>query len=94
MDYDNNVLGVGNEQHPANQEETTQDELITNSLESCLDFYKVTEDSEPLENAIFNKGKVIEKSIQEIQKVITFLRTNGFDNMANILCNVNRDLKL
>ena len=50
MNYDHDVLGVGNSCHPANQEET--EVFQSEDLNECLQFARDNGDFEPLEFAI------------------------------------------
>ncbi len=45
MKPDYYIEGTFDSNNPANQEETEKEVLDTNSLEACLDFFKVTGDS-------------------------------------------------
>jgi hypothetical protein len=93
-DYDNDELGVGNSQHPANQpEELSNSELGFSllTLQECLDYYKETKDIEPLENKIKEVSEGNKESKEIIIQTIKALRRSGFDATANLLCKV-RDL--
>ncbi len=50
MNYDHDVLGVGNSCHPANQEET--EVFQSEDLNECLQYARENNDFEPLEFAI------------------------------------------
>lgn len=89
INYDNDVLGTENPEHPANQKETPHFE--SNNLQECLDYYKETGDSEPLENAIFHTEKAKERAVKDITEVIKLQREHGNGATANFLCTI-RDL--
>ena len=93
MNPDDHIEGTFDPRNPANQEELPEEILDTNSLEACLDFFKVTGDSEPLENAIAYHELVKQKVKEDLTEVIKLLRTNGMDATANFLCKSRDKLK-
>lgn len=67
MNYDHDVLGVGNSSHPANQEET--DVFQSEDLFECMEHAKENNDFEPLEFAIelqYERLKTAKKLIDEL----------------------------
>ena len=90
---DNYIEGVYDSNNPANQKETEGEILDTNSLEACLDFYKVMGDSEPLENAIQENNLKISNAIYELTEIIKLMRIKEQDITANLLCRVREKLK-
>lgn len=70
-DYDDIILGVGNYQHPANQEETDLEIFESDNIQECLDYAKDYDDFEPIENAIMKQETIIEKAILEIDFLIS-----------------------
>jgi hypothetical protein len=64
-DYDHDVIGVGNPEHPANREETEMFE--SDNIQECLDYAKEFNDYEPIENAIVKQETIIEKVIDELK---------------------------
>lgn len=93
MNPDDYIEGTFVPRNPANQEELPEEILDTNSLEACLYFFKVTGDSEPLENAIAYHELVKQKVKEDLTEVIKLLRTNGMDATANFLCKSRDKLK-
>lgn len=88
-DYDNEELGVGHPNHPANQpDEPSMSELGFSllTLQECLDYYKETKDIEPLENKIKEVSESNKMAKEIVVQVIRVLRGTGFDSTANILC--------
>lgn len=72
MNYDHDVLGVGNSSHPANQEET--DVFQSEDLDECLQHAKEEFEFEPLEFAInlqYERLKIAKKLIDELQVATT-----------------------
>ena len=72
--------------NPANQEEPEKAGVDTKSHEAGLDFFKVTGDSEPLENAIAHNELVKQMVKEDLTETIKLLRTKGLDATANFLC--------
>lgn len=67
MNYDHDVLGVGNSSHPANQEET--DVFQSEDLDECLQHAKEEFEFEPLEFAInlqYERLRIAKKLIDEL----------------------------
>ena len=62
--YDDDVLGVGNPEHPANRHE--QKPFESDNLQECLDYAKLANEFESLENAIYNNEVVIMSAIQDL----------------------------
>lgn len=93
MNPDDYIEGTFDKNNPANQEELQEGILDTNRLEACLDFFKVTGDSEPLENAIAYNELVKQKVKEDLTEAINLLRTNGMDATANFLCKSRDKLK-
>lgn len=60
MEYDNDYLGVGNNQHPANQPDQKPDEYDFDDVWDCIEYAENEGDFDPL------KGKV--KDLLEIIK--------------------------
>ena len=89
MDYDNDILGVVNSQHPANEKET--ESFVSIDLQECLDYYKDTRDLAPLENAIFENESNKKRAIKDLTEVIKLQRSKGDNNTANFLA-LTRDL--
>ncbi len=88
-DYDNEELGVGHPNHPANQPEKLSNSELGFSLltlQECLDYYKETKDIEPLENKIKEVSEGNKMSKEIVIQVIRVLRETGFDATANFLC--------
>ena len=86
--YDYDVLGVGNSEHPANR---TEEEIFeSDNLQECLDYAKLAYDYEPMEAAIYNNDTIIENAISEIQFCIDTLQNNNL--VKNRLLAVKRKL--
>lgn len=72
MNYDHYVLGVGNSNHPANQEET---ELFqSEDLNECLSYAKCIGDFDALEFAIelqTERLRIAKKLIDELKKELS-----------------------
>jgi len=86
--YDHDVLGIGNPEHPANREE--QEMFESDNLSECLDYAKLAYDFEPMEAAIYNNDTIIENAISEIQFCIDCLQNNSL--VKNRLLAVKRKL--
>lgn len=93
MNPDDYIEGTFDKNNPSNKEELQEEILDTNSLEACLDFFKVTGDSEPLENAIAYHELVKQKVKEDLTEAINLLRTNGMYATANFLCKSRDKLK-
>src|ERR1019366_93019 len=52
MDPDDYITGTFDSNNPSNQEELSEEIFDSNDLQECLDYFRETGDSEPLENAI------------------------------------------
>ena len=86
--YDHDILGVGNPEHPYNREE--QEIFESDNLQECLDYAKLAHDYEPLEDAIYNNDTIIENAISELQFCIDCLQNNSL--VKNRLLAVKRKL--
>jgi len=86
--YDHDVLGVGNPEHPANRIE--EEIFESDNLQECLDYSKTFNDYEPMEAAIYNNDTIIENAISEIQFCIDTLQNNSL--VKNRLLAVKRKL--
>ena len=93
MDYDNDILGVGNSQHPANQEQYEETVFESDVLMDCLDYYKDTKDSELIENAIINQNTIIEKVISQIDFLIDMYHHTSHSLLKNKLVKIKTELK-
>lgn len=93
MNYDNDVLGVGNSQHPANQEPEKEEEFYSTDLQECLNHYKDTLDCEPLENAIYENELKLKRANKDLTEAVKLLRSKNYDSTANFLCQLRNDLK-
>jgi len=82
-----------NPNHPDNREELEKEIFDTNSLELCLDYFKLTGDSEPLENAIAHNELVKQMVKEDLTETIKLLRSNRLDATANFLCISREKLK-
>lgn len=82
MDYDNDVLGVGNSQHPANE----QDYIFeSDDLDDCMEYYKNTGIIEPLENAINKNRKLIREAKKIIDDTVSVLKSSNRSDLALII---------
>jgi len=88
---DDYIEGRFDPNNPCNQEEAT--EFQSDDLQECLDYYRETKDSEPLEEAISINEIKKQMVIEELIMVIKLLRTNGMDATANLLCGTRDKLK-
>ncbi len=84
--YDDDVLGVGNSQHPSNQEPEEEVNFESNDLQKCLDYYKDTGDIEPLENAICRNELIHKNAIEDLTSSIKFMRNNDLNATADFFC--------
>lgn len=66
MEYDNDYLGVGNNQHPANQPDQEPDEYDFDDVHDCIDYAEIMDDFEPLKN----KAKELLEIITNLKKQI------------------------
>lgn len=92
MNYDEQVIGVGNSFHPANQQETESDHFESNNLEECLDYAKDFKDFEPIENAIIEQNVAIEKAVSEIDLLIDTYHHTEQTFLKNKLLSIKRQL--
>jgi cystathionine beta-lyase family protein involved in aluminum resistance len=92
MNYDHEVLGVGNLNHPANANEI---EVVFESenIQECLDYYKLSGEIEPLENAISLNEENKKKAFEDLVTVIKLMRSKGYTATANFLCSTRDKLK-
>ena len=93
MNPDDYIEGTFDKNNPSNKEELPEEVFESNSLEACLDFFKVTGDSEPLENAIAYHELVKQKVTEDLTEVIILLRKNGMHEISNFLCKSREKLK-
>lgn len=93
MNYDDDVLGVGNPLHPANQEPEKEEYFESDNLQECLDYFRATNDIDPLENAIALNELKKQMVKEDLTEVIKLLRTKGMDATANFLCHSRDKLK-
>jgi len=91
VNYDDNVLGVLNGQHPANEKEN--DIFYSENIQECLDYYKETKDIEPLESAISFQQSKIELVASSLTDFIHILRKNNMNDTANYLCVLNNEIR-
>jgi hypothetical protein len=71
-DYDYYVLGLGNEDHPANRVEIEQEVFESENLQECMNYAKDYCDFEPLESAIYNVEKIKIKAVENIDFCLNF----------------------
>ena len=90
LNLDDYIEGTFDPNNPANQEELPEEIFESNSLEACLDSFKLTGDSEPLENAIAHNELVKQMVKEDLTETIKLLRSKGMDATANFLC-ISRD---
>lgn len=88
--YDNDVIGTGNPDHPYNIEPMEEEIFESDNLSECLDYAKLANDYEPMEAAIYNNETIIENAISEIQFCIDCLQKNNL--VKNRLLAVKRKL--
>lgn len=93
MNYDNDILGVGNSDHPANQEQIEYETFESNNLWECLDYAKDTKDFELIENAITLQNTIIEKTISEIEFLIDTYHHTDHSLLKNRLIKLRTELK-
>jgi hypothetical protein len=92
MNYDEQVLGVYNSQHPATQKETEQEEFDSANLQECLDYTKDTKDFEWIETAIIKQNVAIEKSLKELDFLIGVCEQTNNSYVKNRLKAIKREL--
>jgi len=85
-----NTYDDHNPLHPANREELQETIFESNDLQECLDYFKESGYSEPLENAIAQNELVKQIVKEDLTETIKLLRTKGLDATANFLC-ISRD---
>ena len=90
QNYDEIVLGVGNNQHPANQREYEQEEFDSVNLQECLDYAKDTKDFEWIETAIIKQNTAIEKAVLELDYLVNICGDNSM--LRNRLKALKREL--
>ena len=86
MNYDEDELGVGNSQHPANQEPEEEEYFESDDLQECLDYFRATNDIDHLENAIALNELKKQMVKEDLTEAIKLLRIIGKDATANFLC--------
>lgn len=79
MDYDNEVLGVENREHPANEHNYI---FESDDLDDCLDHYKKTGDLGPLENAINTNRKIMYENKKIIADVMVDCETSNRSDLS------------
>jgi hypothetical protein len=92
MNYDDQVLGVYNSQHPANQKEIEQEEFDSVNLQECLDYAKETKDFEWIETAIIKQNTAIEKAVSELDLLIDTYHHTYQTFLKNRLKAIKREL--
>ena len=86
--YDHDVLGVGNPNHPYNEKE--QEIFESDNIQECFDYAKLAYDYEPLEVAIYNQETIIENAVSELHFCIDCLQKNTL--VKNRLLAIKRNL--
>lgn len=87
--YDDDVIGIGNSRHPANQIEAPSD--YPDTIKKSLDYYKEHSDINPLLENLDQLENQMAKGKTIIIGIIKDLRSNGSQDLANSLC-VIKDL--
>lgn len=64
--YDHDVIGTGNPEHPCNRPEIEEEMFESDNLQECMDYSKLANDYEPLEAAIIKQESIIEMASSEI----------------------------
>jgi hypothetical protein len=72
--YDHDVIGIGNPDHPANEKEAEY--FISEDLKECLGHFIETKEIGPLEEAIEVINFRIAKASEELQDVIVSLEAS------------------
>jgi len=93
MNYDNDILGIGNSDHPANQEQIESETFESNNLWECLDYTKEFKDFELIENAITLQNTIIEKAIIDLDFLIDTYHHTDQSLLKNKLVKIKTDLK-
>lgn len=86
----NDVIGVGNPNHPANQEEAP--EFQSEDLRECLDHFYETDDIDPLSHAIAEVLRTIESAHKDLVECINFARSSDNAFLANKLASIRTKL--
>jgi hypothetical protein len=84
--YDYDVLGTGNPDHPANREEAS--EFQSEDLKECLDHFYETGDSEPLAEAIHETYNSLASVHSDLVECINFARSSDNAFLANKLATI------
>lgn len=81
--YDDDVLGTGNPDHPANQEDAQ--EFQSEDLKECLDHFYETKDIDPLATAIDETYDNLKSLHAGLVECISFARSSDNAFLANKL---------
>jgi hypothetical protein len=65
--YDYDVIGTGNSEHPYNRPPMEDEIFESDNLQECMDYSKLANDYEPLEAAIIKQEAIVEMAVSEIQ---------------------------
>ena len=89
--YDHDVLGVGNSQHPANETENSRD--LPEGIEQAKKYFDETDDISYLEEEIDNVVQTLEFTQERLTEVILELRSKKEDSLASKLCQLREKLE-
>lgn len=89
--YDHDVLGTGNPNHPANREELELE--VPQDLDEALSYYLEHDDFEHLENAITELINEKHQWLEELTETIKFARAANQHLIANNLCRLREKIK-
>lgn len=89
--YDYDVLGVGNSQHPANERENSR--VYPEGIEQAKKYFDETNDISCLEEEIGNVVQTLESTHIKLTEVILELRSKKEDDLANKLCRIRETLE-
>lgn len=83
--YDHDVLGIGNPNHPTNQMEL---DFPPQTLDECISYLNEHNDSDPLIQKIEELKDQMDKGKQLSIELIKHLRKNNLHGAANQLCKI------
>ena len=91
--YDHDILGVGNPNHPANEEDVLEPEFNSNELNNAFEYYLETGDEINLKSVFEYHNLVIQKSIDKLTYLVILLRAMENTYNANKICKEIEQLK-
>lgn len=93
MGYDKDIIGVGNPNHTANEEDVLEPEFTSNNLGKAFQYHTHNQDEEILISVFDFHDMTIQNSINNLTELVLMLRDSENHYAANIICREIEQLK-